>query len=321
MPNLLTIPAGLPLAEVSAQHILAQVHGDARARAVVLVPTRRAAVTMRRAFQTVLGGETSLLPRIMPLADIDGALLSVLDQDALDVLDRIPPAMPDWQQRYLLTVQVMAYLNGKQGAATLDYALALAEELMALQQQCARSGVVLTPEKLRLLVASDMAEHWEQSLAFLSILADHWPLIEQALGVITTVEHERLMLHALADAWTVTPPDFAVFVVGSTASQESTAQLLEVIAQMPQGAVILPGIDVAMPEAEWATISAGHPLYHLKHFMDRFPATLSDVQPLGQSPRSLWLDVLSATSEIPSWKTRPLTAYEHVRLIPCAHAE
>ena len=321
MANLFTVAPGLPIAAIAARHILAVLAPEARAEAVILVPTRRAAVTMREALQAELAGAPSLLPRILPLADMDNGLLSLLGSDALALLETIPPAMPDWQQRYLLAVQVAAFVRQRQGAVTLDYALALAEELMALQDQCARAGVRLTRGALAGLVGGDMAMHWEESLAFLSILAEHWPLLEGALGMTTASAREGMVIAALAEAWRDAPPAVPVFAVGSTASQESTALLLQVIAELPQGYVVLPGIDPAMDAAEWVAIAPGHPLYHLRHFMDRLGVGPEDVVPLAQNTRSVWLDALAATEEIPHWRARRLAAYDHIRLIPCAHAE
>lgn len=319
MANLYTILPGNPVAELAAAHILSQLQGDARARAVVFVPTRRAAVSMRRAFQKVLKGEASLLPRILPLADSGEALLTVLGTQALPVLSQIPPAMSSWRQRYMLAAQVAAFLKRRHGHVTMDYPLALAEELMALEDQCARAGVQLTHENLRQIGGG--AEHWEQALQFLGILAEHWPSIEQEMGVTTKPRRDVLILEALANAWKNSPPEHALYVVGSTASQESTAALLQVIAQLPQGAVILPGIDPAMDVAEWNSIASGHPLYHLKHFLDRFPLAPRDIKILGPGTRNVWQQALAATDAIPEWSHITLAPHQQITLLPCAHPE
>ena len=61
MANFFSVSSGTCLATQAAYYILAQTSGASRAKAVVFVPTRRAAVAMRRAFEEVLGDETSLL--------------------------------------------------------------------------------------------------------------------------------------------------------------------------------------------------------------------------------------------------------------------
>lgn len=321
MANLYTVSAGSPIADEAARHILSQVTGDARARAVVFVPTRRAAVSMRAAFSRALAGEASLLPRILPLADIGEGLLTLLGPKAVDVLETIPPAMSRWQQQYLLAAQIRRFLEQRHTHVALDYPLALAEDLVALEDQCARAGVALTPEALRNVVRGGMATHWEQSLEFLNILAVHWPGIEQAMGMTTATRREILVMDALARAWRASPPDHAVFAVGSTASQESTAVLLEIIAHQPHGAVILPGIDTAMPLESWNAIESGHPLFHLKHFLDRFPCLPSQLIRLGEAENTVWSCALASAAHIPDWAGQALARHEHLTLIPCTHAE
>ncbi|MES2983557.1 MAG: PD-(D/E)XK nuclease family protein [Pseudomonadota bacterium] len=321
MPNLFTVPAGHAIAAHAARHMLATLPDAALARAVVLVPTQRACVTMRAAFAQALGGTTALLPRILPLADIGQELVALLGPRAFELLASIPPAMPPEQHRYMLAKQIMVFERSRLGAVTLDYALTLADALVALHDQCARAGVQLTHEALRPLVHADFATHWEQSLQFLGILTEHWPGLEAELGLTTAATREVAVLTALTEAWQHNPPDYPVIVVGSTASQPSTAALLQVIADMPTGSVILPGLDAAMPAQEWALIEAGHPLYHLKHFLDRWPLPPNAVTPLTTGPRSVWMDALAATAQIPAWKNTALTDHHQLRLIACAHAE
>lgn len=284
-------------------------------------------MSMRAAFQKVLGGKAVLLPRILPLAEVEQAILTLFAADAALVLEGIPPAMPEWQQRYLLAAQVAAFLRRREGhpEVMLDYVLALTDALMELQEQCARAGVTLTREKLRQLVSADMAQHWEQALDFLSILAEHWPGIEQAFGMTIAATREVRLLSALAQAWGEMPTDVPVFAVGSTGSQEATAALLQAIAGLPNGYVILPGLDSAIEPAQWQAVTAGHPLYHIKQFLERMGVAPMDVRLIpsasGDVARSVWLEALCATAEIAQWRERALPLYDHIKLVPCAQAE
>ncbi|MBX9726699.1 MAG: hypothetical protein K2X09_05480, partial [Rickettsiales bacterium] len=264
MPNLFTVPAHAPIARFSARHILGTLESASLANAVLLLPNRRAAVVMRQAFAHELEGKASLLPRMVPLADIENELVSLMGDAAFVALAAIPQAMSESEQRYILTQQVAAYERKRMGAVTIHYALTLADALMQLQEQCIRAGVEITQEKLRQLFYADYAEHWREALLFLGILTDTWPEIEKAYGLTTAANRETRMMEALARHWQATPPDYPVIAIGSTASQPATATLLKTVADMPLGQVILPGLDVAMPVAEWQHIQAGHPLFHVK---------------------------------------------------------
>ena len=322
MPNLFTVPAGESIARLTAEHALRAYSPELLARAVIFVPTRRSCQQLRTAFQQALQGKAALLPRMVPLADIDTQLLGLLGDRALPILDQVPPAMPRTQHRYILTQQVAAFERRRMGSVTMDYALTLADALMALQENCARAEIAMTQEALRACLYADVAEHWKEALLFLGILTDTWPKIEQAYGMTIAATREVQLLHALADAWAMSQPDAPVIAVGSTASQPATARLLKTIADMPNGAVIVPGIDPAMDTDMWQAVAPGHPLFHVKQFIDQWPIPLHNIKGLAPSPcHSIWLEALAPSVFIPQWPTRPLPPYAHVRMIPCAHAE
>lgn len=321
MPNLATVPAGEDIARQAAIHLLATLEGDALRRAVLIVPNRRSIVVMRESFRLALGGKSALLPRIMPLADIDGALVNLLGDAAFTLLESIPPAMPHHRQRYLLTEHIQAFERKRIGGVSLHYALTLADKLMALQERCARAQVTLTHDNLRSLVYGDFARHYEQSLLFLGIISDSWPALEREMGCTIAPMREVALISALARHWKKNPPDYPVVVIGSTGSQTATAQLLHCVADMPHGLVIIPALDTAMPADEWAQVTAGHPLFHLKSLLDRWPIMPAAVKNLVSGRRSLWLDALAPTAQLPYWRNGATPDISNLRLIACAHAE
>jgi ATP-dependent helicase/nuclease subunit B len=321
MPNLLTVPAGESIAHLSAVHILARHTPETLAQAVVFVPNRRSVAVMRDAFAHELDGKATLLPRFIPLADIGDALLGLIGSAAFEILEAIPVAMPLAQQRYILTQQVAIFERKHRPHVSLDYAMTMADALMELQENIARAGVSITRAQLLDLMPKNYAEHWRDAIEFLAILTDVWPSIEQEMGVITATAHELRVMEALATYWAKQPPAYAVYAVGSTASQSVTAQLLKTIAHMPQGAVILPGIDPTMDAGEWEAIAAGHPLFHLKQFLDGFAIPPANVTPLVNAPRSIWLEASVPPAFVPKWPVRILPDHRSLRLIPCAQPE
>uniref|UniRef100_UPI0025D240E1 hypothetical protein n=1 Tax=uncultured Microbacterium sp. TaxID=191216 RepID=UPI0025D240E1 len=61
-----------------------------------------------------------------------------------------------------------------------------------------------------------------------------------------------------------------MIAAGSTGSIPATADLLAVIAALPRGAVILPGLDRDLSDDAWNALEPHHPQYGLKHLLDRF---------------------------------------------------
>src|SRR5262249_56243765 len=48
-----------------------------------------------------------------------------------------------------------------------------------------------------------------------------------------------------------------MIAAGSTGSMPATAKLLAATAQLPHGAVVLPGLDIELDEASWRGIASG----------------------------------------------------------------
>lgn len=316
---------GTDLAKLAAQFILDRIGRDTLADAVVLLPTRRAALSLREAFRALAGDDTLLLPRMVSLADVGDELLALLGHDALEMLQAVPPAMSPTLRHYLLTAQVMQFEEARGGDTRIEHAMQMAEYLADLQDRCTRAGVALTREKLQALFPRDYATHWQQSLVFLNIVGDAWPAIEQAYGQISAAAHEVQLLTALRDAWQAAPPNYPVFAVGSTASQPATAALLSTIAGMKQGYVILPGLDPRMSETAWSDVHESHPYFYLKQLLDANGVHACDVMALGDAPPScsIWLEALCRVEAMGQWREQAIdpARFAHVKLVGCQHAE
>ena len=89
------------------------------------------------------------------------------------------------------------------------------------------------------------------------------------------------MLKAQADAWRANPPAGPVIAAGSTGTIPATADLLEVIANLPQGCIVLPGLDQEMDDDSWAAASTddGHPQHGLASLLTKLKLPRAEVQP------------------------------------------
>ncbi|MEO0388245.1 MAG: double-strand break repair protein AddB, partial [Pseudomonadota bacterium] len=92
----------------------------------------------------------------------------------------------------------------------------------------------------------DLAQHWQDSLRFLSILAQY----VEAAGPDAAAGRRAAML-AWAAQLTAAPPDAPVLIAGSTGSRGASAEAMRAVAALPSGAVILPGLDPHLPAAVW----------------------------------------------------------------------
>ena len=266
-PNCYNIPAGAPFLAILACWVLKHHGGERLPNLLILLPNRRSCRSLREAFLDETGGKPLLLPRIQPIGDL-GEEGGIYHHDALE---SIPSAISTTRRMLLLARLVRRF--GKE--YSIEQSTELAQHLGRFMDDAARMG--LSFDRLGELVPADLSQHWQQTLEFLTIVSTHWPAILAEEGVIDPVDHRNRMLRACAHAWQQTPPTYPIIAAGSTGSQPATADLLSVIARLPTGMVVLPGLDSAMPEKEWEFVSETHPQYALKQLLGHIGCAREEV--------------------------------------------
>ena len=253
--GLFTISADRPFVDDLAAAILADADRDplALARYRILLPTRRACRSLREAFLRLGDGRPALLPRMSPIGDVDEDDLILEIEGSLGAATPdIPPAISGLKRQLILTKLV----NQRDPNASPEQCALLAQELARLIDQVATERLDFAD--LETLVEADYAEHWQHVLTFLHIVTENWPAILAEQGVLDPAERRNRLLEAQTALWQHEPPAGPVIAAGSTGSIPATADLLAVVAGLPTGAVVLPGLDRSLPDKAWQSLGEGH---------------------------------------------------------------
>ena len=266
-----------------ASGVLETFAGDPLALADVriLLPTRRSVRALQDAFLRASGGKALILPRLLPLGDVDEPeLLLGAPQSAEQGVAALglPPAIPELQRTAILARLVLAS-HGEDGqpvAGSAAQAFELAHELAGLFDELSIDGVSF--DRLRDVVDTGFARHWQRTVDFLRIVGEHWPAILAERGALDPIDRRNRLLHAQAAAWAAQPPAYPVIAAGSTGSQPATRTLLATVARLPQGAVILPGVDRDLDDASWAALEPSHPQYGLRELLAALGCERRDVR-------------------------------------------
>lgn len=290
--NVFTVPAGVPFLPTLARAILAGGFPAAHlpppdplalARWTVLLPTRRAARSLVQAFLDFGGGGARLLPRIRALGDVDeDEFLFTAEGPA--VAD-VPPAIPPFKRLFLLAALIADWARryprerlARSLAQSPAQALALAQSLARLIDSFDTEGVPL--DAVAGLVEGELAVHQELVLGFLDIVRVKLPAEMARLGFASPAERRnRLMDHEarrLAAGGSAGP----VVAAGSTGSVPATARLLAVIARLPEGAVVLPGLDQQLDDESWTSLGPHHPQFGMSELLKRVEVERQAVRPL-----------------------------------------
>ncbi|HYM03015.1 MAG TPA: double-strand break repair protein AddB, partial [Stellaceae bacterium] len=144
-PTVYTIASDLSFLDALVAGVSAETSEDPLALAgyTILLPTRRAVRALREAFLRAGGGRPLLLPRLMPVGDLDADELAFVADEtegAFGGLD-IPPAMPELRRQLLLTGLVLAWGQARgTGPSTPGQAAPLARELARFLDEVQTEG-------------------------------------------------------------------------------------------------------------------------------------------------------------------------------------
>ncbi|MCK6418001.1 MAG: double-strand break repair protein AddB [Alphaproteobacteria bacterium] len=329
--NIFTIPPGTGFAKALARQILHEVQHKPETLPDwrIFLPTRRACRVLQDAFLEQSGGRSLLLPRLLTLGDVedDALMLDLAIADAPDESLNLPPALSALRRRMLLARLVQAQNTPMQAA----HALKLADALAHLMDQIYTEGLDLAD--LLQLAPPELAQHWQITLDFLKILSSHWPTILAEHNVMDAADRRNRLMRALAAHWKNQPPQTPIIAAGTTGTIPATALLLQTIAALPQGRIVLPGLDQDMEEADWEALEEGHPQAGLKHLLQTLDVQRADVAlwPGVSAPAparvALIREVMRPAKANHSWAKISVSqiglfqeGLAHVQLAVCAHA-
>ncbi|WP_428031443.1 double-strand break repair protein AddB [Ancylobacter sp.] len=245
------------------------------ATATIFLPTRRAGRLLAEALRQRMGAGVTLLPRIVPVGDVD--------EDALAFAESYtdpPRQVPPTTRRLALASLIRAWrraLAGEDGrvavAAGPGAEFALADELARLIDEMAAQEVPW--ERLDALVPGEHDRYWDMALDFLKIARAFWPAFLEAEGCVDASVRRDRLIAAESERLSNLPEGGPVIAAGSTGSMPATARLLTAIAHLPRGCVVLPGLDLHLDAPSWAALTddedsaPSHPQYGLALLLKR----------------------------------------------------
>ncbi|MFN3818708.1 double-strand break repair protein AddB [Blastomonas sp.] len=302
--SVFAIGAQRGFADVLASGLLSRFGKDPMglARVTLLIPNHRAGRAITEALVRHAANGL-LLPRMAQIGDIDldeslGALLDPLGEGEV-----IPPAIDPLERRFRLAAIIAREGKGRPGAHDPAEALRLACDYARVLDQLQVEEKTL--DQLDTVdVEAELADHWAQARDLFLRVGRAWERELAGEGKLDPAERRNRLLNKAAERWQAHPPETPVIAAGVTTSAPAIARLLRSIAHLPQGMVVLPGLDLEMDEALWAAIGAPvpvttpveappaerpaitHPQYHLKHLLDAMSIDRAEVEPWLPEPRT-----------------------------------
>jgi ATP-dependent helicase/nuclease subunit B len=325
-PQLYTVPFGTDLCDATAALVLDKCNNDPLLVSTVtlLLPNNRAIKAMTEAF--VRRAKPGLLvPRLAAIGDLalDEALGPLLDPLAGD--EAVLPAISPAARTMLLADLVIKHRPKSQPVSPAE-ALRLARNLADMIDELEIEEVGL--ERFSdMKVEADLAGHWQNSYGQLLAILPAYRDALMARSLLGPSERRNILLDRLGERLRDTPPAGLMIAAGITTAAKAVARVLSRVAILPQGCVILPGVDLPMADAQWDALGPHarndddikprrnhetHPQFHLKLLLHRMGfgrdefEILSPAKPATQA--SSIADIFCLPEDTANWQNLPAAA-------------
>lgn len=190
---------------------------------LIFLPSRRTVRTVEKMIAQKSGG-VAILPRLVAL----GEGVDEEDDSQIDA----PDVISNMERIVVLTRLLAEDAN----VGNLITALPIAQDLVRMQDYLQNEGIDTADINWTDLVDEKYAEHFQSKAKMLKILSEFMPVYAQ--GRITATEARNREIRA----WKKVLNNYKLVIVcASTASVPATADLMEQIANLPHGRIILSG--------------------------------------------------------------------------------
>ncbi len=294
---------------------------------VILLPTKRARLSLASIFAQKLGGG-AMLPNITTFGDLtpqEAVFLPPYDEKPL------PKAISNIKRDLILAklVQSWATNNPEQTPLQTAEIIALASSLALLIDDLHIENV--SHEKLRNITPDNLAENWQQTLDFLLIALQAWPEILAQEKKIDASLLKKIQIEHQAKSAEQIFTDRPVIAAGSTGSVLATANLLKAISKLKRGVIVLPGLNTSLTKTVFASLADiksnphGHSQYSLAKLLNHLGAKPEEVVELANKENirtniirhslALSADTANWANEKQQFKNEISLAFEKVSLI------
>lgn len=318
------INAGASFVDVLAEHFLKYYKNQPEelANVLFLLPNRRACQSLSEAFVRLKGLEPTILPQIVPIADIEEDEVFLTGQS--NILRDLSPEITKTERVFIFSKLISQKPELGFGHLSLAQAYALAENLAALIDLSYNENLDFS--RLSEIVPAEFAAHWQESLELLKIITEYWPQILRERNKADTVKRRNQLLEAELKLWQQSQTKQKIVVAGSTAAFPLQKQLVKTVLNLPNGEVWLYGLDSCLEDSGWAQIDENHPQFELKELLDYLQIDRGSIINLPQktfsSRERLVSEIMRPAAASAEWRSLsnnplPKENFEGIHLMNC----
>ncbi|XCE08055.1 double-strand break repair protein AddB [Candidatus Liberibacter asiaticus] len=277
------------------------------ASVTIYVPTKRAIQELRSEFIEITGKKSTILPIIKSLGDV------VEEKFTADLLlsYNLNPPVSNIQRLLELARLILIWRNKLPDIikdlypeSPLSLPISPANAIWLAKNLADIIDIIETEEKkwedLHALKNEKYGMWWLLAADFLKIASKYWTERLVELNASSPVGYQIALMRAEAEHL-MKGTKGPIIIAGSTGSIPATARLMSTVANHPNGAIVLPGLDCHIPTAIWNTITekstnitssnttySTHPQYSLAKLLDFLDIKREDVKRLGNVSNEMY---------------------------------
>lgn len=247
---------------------------------IVFLPTKRACRNLSDSFLKLTKGKPVILPKLVPIGAVDADEVLFSNNEIETESTNIKDAIPTIKRQMILAELIFKKLEMRERSeANLRESFELAKELAKFLDQVQNEQLNL--DDINNLVPEDYADHWKDTIKFLDIIKQTWPAILDDLKYIDIVKRNIMLLEKQKEVLKNNNYEM-VIAAGSTGSLPATADLLKTIAELENGLVILPGLDMELDNESFEIITREnietHPDFGMASLISKIGIKRKDVK-------------------------------------------
>ncbi len=290
--NVYTVQSYQSFLDTIARGILDQNKADPLqlADTTILVPDRATSFALRQAFIDQMQGRPAIMPQIEVPEEMDEQQLGLqISGDAAlsKKLAEIPPPVTRLERQLILAGEILK-IPGM--ASSPQKAIKLGDALGTFLDEAQRYDVNLN--NIERLVPPAFRKEWAQTAAFLKIITETWPKKLKEMNKTDPETYRNAVLGVRAAYWRDSKPAHPVIAIGFRDASPAISGLLKTVATLPQGKVVLHGLDLGLNQQSWDVVTPVHPQYALKKVL---------------------ADIGVDRTAVQEWKAQPLTTNNYAR--------
>lgn len=274
------------------------------ANVLILLPNKRACRSLSDAFVRLQGMKPTLLPQMVVVGDIQEEELFLKGLEVENDILSLPPVIEPLERKLLfMRLIISRYKEFGLEKVSLSQACSLAQELGNLIDTASMFG--LDWQNLKNLAPEEYAEHWQETLKFLSIVTTYWPEILREKGVVDAGWRKNFLIEKQSEIWLKQKTKQRIIVAGTTAVSPMMKNMVKVVLSLPNGEVWLAGLDKVLDRDAWDKVDESHPQFELKQLLDFLKINRNDVKdilpPLNISREKIISEIMRPAESSDKW--------------------